>query len=272
MAAQSSSLRQANGTSAGRISPPGDASLTHDVKTLQDEVVALQRLAVAGTTSAMLAHEFNNLMTPILARAIDALNRDDPEAMRRALERTVQQVKKAIAMCRHLLRVADPDNESAPRVTRAADAVEAAVEEAIRPFRKDGIELQLAVPGDLWIDTPALLIEQVLLNLLVNARQAMESRRGALRVDGWRADGFVVLRVRDSGCGIGAEELDNVFEPFLRADAASDQTGWRGIGLGLHVCRLIVQERGGAIQVARNEQGGCDFETRWPAAPAPPSV
>jgi C4-dicarboxylate-specific signal transduction histidine kinase len=272
MAAQFSSVRQANGTSARRTSPPGGNALARDVQTLQDQVVALQRLAVAGTTSAMLAHEFNNLMTPILARAVDALNRDDPDAMRRALERTVEQVKKAISMCRHLLRVADPDNEAAPRVTRAADAVETAVEEAIRPFRKDGIDLQLAIPGDLWIDTPALLIEQVLLNLLVNARQAMQSHRGELRVDGWGEHGCVVLRVRDSGCGIDAEELNHLFEPFLRTDAATDQTGWRGIGLGLHVCRLIVQERGGSIQVARNEQGGCDFETRWPAAPAPPSV
>jgi len=236
------------------------------IQALQQELIACQRLAVAGTTTAMLAHEFNNLMTPVLARAMDALQRDDVPAMRKALDRTVTQVQKAIELSRYLLRLVDP-RDAADDTCAVAEAVQSALEEAVRPFHKDGIELHVDVPNTLRVRVRPLLLEQVLLNLLTNAREAMKDRRGRLAITAGAADSFVTIDVRDNGVGLTSSEIERVFRPFLAADARQDAGGWSQVGLGLHVCRLIAQQHGATVQVLANPDGaGCTFRLRWPAA------
>ena len=91
---------------------------------LQAQVVALHQSALLGTPAAMVAHEFNNLMTPVLLRAQDALDRDDPAAMRKACERAVVQTRKAIGICRHLMGVASSANDGAAETCRVADVLD----------------------------------------------------------------------------------------------------------------------------------------------------
>lgn len=244
----------------------------HD--TQRDEIDALraallrtQRLALAGTRAAMLAHEFNNLMTPVLARAMDAVGRNDEAAMRKALDRTVVQVQKAIELSRYLLRIADShgNGDDPPQKTPLAAAVGSAIDETIRPFAKDGIELQVDVPADLVVAGRPILVEQVLLNLLVNARQAMKDRRGPLRIRAQRSGNEVTIEICDSGVGIDPALIAQRFQPFLDADAANDRGEWQEVGLGLHVCRLIAQQHGARISVQANTGPGCTFTLHWPA-------
>ena len=257
------------GVPAGRApgaNPAGSgAESAAQLSDLQRELVACQRLALAGTTAAMMAHEVNNLMTPILARASDALAHDDPALWRHALDRSVVQVQKTIALCKHLLRLTDPADER-DATSNVAAAVHEALEEAVRPFCKDGIELRVDVPAELYVRGRSLLLEQVLLNLLVNARAAMKGLRGSLAISARRDRGYVVIEVCDSGKGLTDDELATAYAPFLAAEAANDTTDWRRVGLGLHVCRLIAQEHGAALAVRANPDRGCTFVVRWPAA------
>ena len=253
------------GGGLGSVPTRSLSQLQAQIAQLHEQLIESQRLACAGTTAAMLAHEYNNLMTPILARSIDALQRDDVEAMRLTLERTISQVRKTIALSRHLLQIVDPDDKADEACTVAA-AVNEAIAETIRPFDKDGIELVLDIPETLRVRGRALLLEQVLLNLLLNARRALKGMRGRITVAALRAGEMVEIRVADTGVGIPAEQVEHVFNPFFSRDAEQDHGRWREAGLGLHVCRLIAQRHHATLRVAANVPRGCVFTLKWPAA------
>lgn len=247
------------GTSAGSTT----ADLQAQLEATRAALIESQRLALAGTRAAMMAHEFNNLMTPVLARAMHAVQTGDMEMGKKALDRTVTQVQKAIELSRHLLRIADPDAETATE-TDVAVAVEEAIAESIRPFDKDGIDLTVDVPAGLKIKARPVLVEQVLLNLLVNAREAMKGMSGPLRISAEDQNGDVLIHVCDSGRGIDDDDIAERFAPFLSADEEAEPLDWRKVGLGLHVCRLIAHENGAQISVRANEGRGCTFTLRWP--------
>jgi len=232
---------------------------------LQQELVTCQRRASLGMLASIMAHEYNNLMTPIVARAHDALARDDIDAMRKALTLTARQTEKALEFTRQVLHLAD-GRETPLQTCRVIDLVQAALLSAVRPLEKDGIELELHVPADLRVRAQPLLFEQVLLNLLLNARAAMKGRCGKLTISAAREGNMVAVAVRDGGTGIAAERLENVINPFLAADAGTHCSDWSAVGLGLHACRAIVQQHGGTIRAEANSDGpGCTFRFHWPA-------
>ncbi|MFQ5807009.1 MAG: sensor histidine kinase [Phycisphaerae bacterium] len=232
---------------------------------LQKELVVRQRQAMLGSLVSIIAHEYNNLMTPVMARAQDAVARGDVAVMRKALAITAQQTERALQFTRQVLRLAD-GKESPLEACRVADLVEAAITSAVRPFEKDGIELALRIPGELRIRARPLLFEQVLLNLLLNARQAMKGRRGKLSISACPEGDMVEIAVSDSGVGISPEVLNNLINPFLAADAHAHPGDWSSVGLGLSACRTIVQQHGGTIRAQANDGPGCTFRLRWPAA------
>jgi len=251
-----------NGTTAPLASVD---ELRANLARLQDELIAQQRLAMLGTMSAMVAHEFNNLLTPVVARAQDALDRDDVPAMRKALDRTLVQAQKAITITQHLLGLAR-DSDEQPRVCNVAAAVQEAVESATRPFDKDAIELRVNVSPDLNVRARPVWLEQVLLNLLLNARAAMQSRGGVLSISAHRDGRHIAIDVCDSGTGFPPGQLENVLNPFLASDPKQQPCDWQAIGLGLNVCRTITRQHDATIQASTNDGPGCTFHLRWPAA------
>jgi len=232
---------------------------------LQQELVVYQRQTMLGTLAGIIAHEYNNLMTPVLARAQDAVSRDDVAAMRKALATTAQQTEKALQFTRQVLQLAD-GKEVPLAACRVAELVDAAITAAVRPFEKDGIELELRIPSELRIRAQPLLFQQVLLNLLLNARNAMKGRRGKLSVVASREGNLVEIAVCDRGVGMSSEMLNSVVNPFLEADANARPGDWSSVGLGLSACRTIVQQHGGTMRADANDGPGCTFRLRWPAA------
>ncbi len=250
------------------LSLPPREDLQAVIQRLQAELVACQRLAMLGSMAAMVAHEFNNLLTPITARAEAALmSGDDVPFMRKALERALVQAQRAMAVTRHLLDLAH--NQARPVETCSlAAAVREAIETMTRPLDKDGIELRVSVPEHLLVCAREDLLCQVLLNLLLNARQAMKGGGGQLSVAAVAHNDHIQIDVRDSGCGIPRELLDNVFNPFLAANPHERANDWHAVGLGLSVCRVIAHHHGATIQGLANEDRGCTFRLCWPAAGA----
>jgi signal transduction histidine kinase len=244
---------------------PSLADLQATIERLEQELVATHRLAMLGTMSAMVTHEINNLVTPIMARADFALSTGMPADMRKALERSRVQAQQVVLVMDRLLNLAKPDQRPMERCA-VADGVREAIETATRPFEKDGIQLSLAVPDNLHVRAHAGLFVQTLLNLLLNARQAVKGVRGRLSVAAQRDGDYIVIDVSDNGPGIPHERLQSVINPFLESANLDAPRAWQAVGLGLNVCRTIAQMHGAAIEALAKEGGGCTFRLRWPGA------
>lgn len=237
-----------------------------ELNALRQELVACHRLALLGNITAMVAHEMNNLLTPILARTEAALTTpDDVEFMRKTLARVLVNAQRAKSVAERLVTAAQGQNGE-PESCVLADAVRDALETMTRPLEKDGIQLCVEVPPDLRVRANHDLLCQVLLNLLLNARRAMSGTPGLLTISAAMHGDFVIIDVRDSGAGIPAEVLRDVFNPFLAANPVDDPRDWQKVGLGLSVCRLIASHHGAQIHALSNEGRGCTFRLTWPCA------
>jgi signal transduction histidine kinase len=232
------------------------------------QILSYQRLAALGSLAAAAAHEFNNLMTPVLARAQHALLSGDEQATRRALECTAQQTQRAMSVTRQLLEMADGRSGGRGRTghCRVAESVQNAFTALARPLDRDGIDLTVRVPHDQSVRAEPILFEQVLVNLLLNARNAMKAAGGRIIIESQQDQDLAVIDVRDTGVGIRNPKLRAIRE-FLRGERiAEEPTDWQSIGLGLYTCRTIVRHFNASIDVLRNEGRGCTFRLHWPAA------
>jgi signal transduction histidine kinase len=143
-----------------------------------------------------------------------------------------------------------------------------------REFTKYRVKVDCSLPPV----PPALAngnqIQQVLMNLLINARQAMPSGgRIAVRLSHDAESGTVDLVVRDAGTGIPPDKLPHIFEPFFTTKRGPDASGKGGTGLGLSMCRNIIEAHRGKIRVESTVGKGTAFTIKLPEAKnAPPAV
>lgn len=239
--------------------------LAQQVDSLRKQLREAQRLAALGTMSAMIAHEFNNLMTPVISYAQYAIEKGDDALMKRAVEKALQQAKRASQMCDRILGLAAQTNMG-PGPVEVAALVNETVASLGRDLSKDSIQLRLSIPEGLRVKANAGQLQQVLFNLVLNARQAMLGRPGSLTILAEPlADNTVAIRVKDTGCGIKPDDLERIWEPFFTTRRQGDRPDQRGIGLGLTICRDIIEELGGTI-VAESQPGhGTTFTITLPA-------
>lgn len=231
---------------------------------LHQDFLTCQRQALLGTLSGIIAHEYNNLMTPVLIRAQDALSRDDVEAMKKALAVTARQTQTALDFTRQVLHFARGEDGEA-RSCRLKTLIDATILAAVRPFEKDGIELTIDVPDDVFIQARPAFFVQALLNLILNARTAMKSRRGKLKIRARRAADRVEIAVTDQGPGFPPALLGEVLNPFLGSDPNERPEKADAVGMGLQACRLIAWQHGATIRAEVNDGPGCTFHLNWPA-------
>lgn len=250
--------------------PTGNVSrqiddLEQHMASLHEQVHRLQRLASVGTVSTMLVHEINNIMTPIVSYTQYALQRDDADLTRTAMEKTLRQAKRLTGLCERVMGLA-ADDRMGPSDTLIRPLAGDAVECLGRALDKDDIELLIDVPDDLKARVHASSLQQVLFNLVLNARQAMLGRRGRLAISGTQTDArYVEIGVADTGPGIRPENLDRIFEPFYSTKINQAQSDRRGIGLGLTICRELIEEQGGTIAVRSEFGAGATFTLTLPA-------
>lgn len=263
-------------SNASRTAPPAAGTTTSEgpesveqlkqtIAVLEQELVACQRLAAIGNLAAMAAHEFRNLMTPLVARCEAALGLDDPAFREKTIDRSLTQAQRAVKVSERLLEFAH-DEAEAPTACSVAEAVHEAIETITRPFDKDGISLQVSVPEDLRVTAQPDLFCQVFVNLLLNAREAMKGVRGPLTIRATRADDAIQIEIVDSGRGFSPEKIEQVVNPFFAADPTQRPNDWQEVGLGLSVCRMIAYRQGARMAVSTNDGAGCTFHLHWPAA------
>ena len=139
-----------------------------------------------------------------------------------------------------------------------------------RDPQKDGIALRIQVQGDLWVRGDSVQLEQVLLNLLINARQAMLGKGGSLTLKATAAEeNEVRIQVIDTGPGIPENLLPKIFQPFFTTKGTTKKDEARGTGLGLAICKDIIEHHKGRISVESQVGQGTTFSIHLPAAADP---
>jgi signal transduction histidine kinase len=229
----------------------------------------LQRQASVGAVASSVAHEFNNILTTILNQAKLGLKCDDQEANRRTFEKILNSARRASKITTGVLALSRNRSAKMDRME-----IIPLVEEVLAVLEKDLSKHQVRLERD-FRDQPAAevigpQIEQVLMNLIINARQAMP--KGGALVVGVRTNAaaqMVEISVKDSGSGIEPDKLGKIFEPFYTTKDGPDQSGQGGSGLGLSICREIIERHHGRIRVESLVGKGSIFTIKLPvAAPA----
>src|SRR5262245_44893356 len=238
-----------------------------DLQRQRETLYRSEKLAALGTLSAGIAHEMNNPLGIITSRIeimlLDAEEQHLPAQVLddlQVLHRATQRVARIATNLRSFAR-------QAPREHTRVD-LNAVVEETLllmqKPLEVEGIRLAMELdPGLGQILGDAGTLQQVLVNLVTNAREAMAGRGGEIHIQTGAADrpGWVRVLIRDTGPGISPEDLSKVFDPFYT-------TKRTGTGLGLSVSYGIVQDHHGTVDVQSVPGQGTTFLLAFPAAPA----
>ena len=216
--------------------------------------------AYAAELAAAVAHDFNNLLMVIHAgldeMAESDVRRPDP-AMLEAMNKAVLSAQ---ALTSRMARAARGERSSRREVYCLSDLVDDTVGLLRRMPRLRDREIQIVSNSRGIVLLDAVLVEQILVNLLLNASDAV-GRNGRIRVDVTEDDTHVSLDVHDNGAGVPDSMLQGVFEPF-------SSTKETGLGLGLLSVRASVDASEGKLSVYRSPMGGAQFQVRWPKAPA----
>ncbi len=204
--------------------------------------VQSQKLEAIGRLAGRVAHDFNNVLTPIICSA-SLLEREQlSDDGRECVETIVQGVQHATAITRQLLGLSR-QGDHAPRLARLDDEV-ASMRSMLVQLLGEQLEVTLDLQSeDAMVGLASHEVGQVLLNLCVNARDAVNGV-GHVLVSTRRVGPFAELRVHDSGIGISVEVQQRMFEPFYTTKAPD-----RGTGLGLSTARDLVRRAGGDITV-----------------------
>ena len=242
--------------------------------------------------SALLAHEYNNLLTPLLNYAAAGIDSDDPNFQRKALERCLGAAKQAQRISASILALSKQQGELAQlfhteqssHVAPVMASIEAALGAIGCDFAKDRIELEIDAKGDATAQIAPAALEHIVLNLVLNSRRALIEEGGGVltikfrrKVTGGKP--WVVIKVTDTGKGVDREELLSMLGPAARVradegeavecDFVHDRRGtrrtrqgggrWEDVGTfsggyGLIYCRRMAEGAGGLLW-ARSEIG-----------------
>jgi hypothetical protein len=244
-------------------------------KKLEAQLRRTQRLESIGTLAGGIAHDLNNALAPIMMSA-ELLRLEFPDTASRYLEIIQASTKRGADMVKQLLTFAK--GIEGERLLLQPKHLLKEMEKLIQNTFLKEIELRTHYPKDLWtILGDATQLHQVLLNLCVNARDAMPGG-GTLTLEGENQEldavyastvleakpgRYVVWRVKDTGTGIPPEVLERIFDPFFTTKGPD-----KGTGLGLSTTMGIVKSHGGFIQVYSTPGQGSTFAVYLPACGA----
>jgi signal transduction histidine kinase len=244
----------------------GPIPLEQKLKQLEDELRQARRMAALGELASTTTHEFNNVLTTIINYAKLGLRHKDEASRDKALTKILAAAGRAEKIANSVLGMArNRGHERAPTdLARLIDSSLVLLEREMQKYR-----IQIEVQAE--AAPPALAcaneIQQVLLNLLTNARQAMpRGGRIIIRIAPDAAAGTVDLTVRDTGSGIPAEILPRIFDRYFSTKQGPDATGKGGTGVGLATCREIIESHQGRIRVESTVGVGTAFTLKLPAA------
>lgn len=258
--------------------------LSTAIQSLEHDLGRMHRLATLGTLAGAIAHEFNNILTPVLSYAQLALSSPgDRELTAKALQKAVAGTERAAHVASSMLGfVREGNTESAHILEVAGDAIGCIAP----PPAREGIEIQTNIPAGIHVRMNPVGLTQVILNLLLNAIQAIRPKSGTIWINcehpasstgnadasatasaatKTQDESLVILTITDTGSGIPQSIRETLFQPFVRGDT-SNRAGNTGTGLGLSICHRLVTEAGGSIEISQADSGGACFRIILPFA------
>lgn len=235
-----------------------------DLQRAQDHLVESEKLSTIGALSASIAHDIGNIVTPLIPLT-EVLLEDSAVAdpIKRVFERQLPQL---VALTRRLLSFSAGNQLHLEQVD-----VNHVVSAALELVRTEAIHKVVSLELKLHPDSPAVVgdasqLDRVILNLALNAIQAMEDRGGTLTVTVGAEEDEVSISLADTGPGIAPENLPHLFQPFF-------STKESGTGMGLFSCRRIIEdEHGGVIEVESEAGKGTTFTVHLPKVMPDPSA
>jgi C4-dicarboxylate-specific signal transduction histidine kinase len=242
-----------------------------ELREKQEQLVQAGKLATLGELTTGVAHELNNPLNNIglfVGNVLDQLRlgKLDPEEAERGLGRAMEQVRKATEIISHLRTF----GRAAPVRLEPVD-VDEVIERSLllmqEQLRLRGIEVELDLcTEELVVLGNAIQLEQVFINLLTNARDALESSRGkTVRIKTSRDENLISIRFSDTGPGIPRDLEQRIFDPFFTTKEVGT-----GTGLGLSITYSIVTDHGGQVFVDPARRRGASFVIELPELRNPP--
>lgn len=240
--------------------------LQQQIAALQQQLAQAQKMTALGELVSTTTHEFNNILMTIINYAQLGMRHKDQPTRDKAFEKILAAGQRAAKVTGSVLGMAR--NRSASfESTNLAQLIQDSLVLLEREMMKHRIrvETQFNDVPEVWANGNQ--IQQVLLNLMINARQAMSSGGTlAIKLEHDAANEMVDLVVRDTGCGIPADKLPRIFEPYYTTKSGPDETGRGGTGLGLSSCRTIIESHRGRIRVESTVGRGTAFTIKLPVA------
>lgn len=241
------------------------AELKERIRLLEETLTNTQSLIAVGELAGTTAHEFNNILTLTINYARMGLRRADDETREKAFNKILDasnRAAKIVGVVLGLARNRKPGKEPANLTSL--------VEDVLLLLERELVKYRISVERKFEPIDNVLAngnqIQQVLINLLVNARQASPNG-GRLLIKIRPCENnplFVELVIRDFGTGIPQEKLPLIFDSFYSTKSGPDETGKGGTGLGLALCKRIIEEHSGKIKVESALGKGTSFTIRLP--------
>ena len=220
-----------------------------------------QRLETIGTLTSGIAHEFNNLLTPIMGYSILTLEQipEDREDLQDNILEIYQASCRAKEITSQLARLSRKSDASASQKIVLDDLIGKVLRVAM-PVMPETVEIsQQLQAGDAVVEGDETQLSQMILNLVLNGFQAMEKTGGTLTVMTALAEESILLKVADTGPGIPEQIIGKVFEPFFTTKEAG-----KGTGLGLAIVQQVVNEHHGSIRAESGDGQGAVFTVQLP--------
>jgi signal transduction histidine kinase len=243
------------------------ASLEQEIAFLKQQLTQMQKLTALGELVSTTTHEFNNVLMTIINYAKLGLRHKDNATREKSFEKILSAANRAAKITNGVLGIARnrSANQEPTDLTLIVEDTLILLERELNKYRVTVEKHFQPIPQAMVCGNQ---IQQVLLNLLINARQAMPGGGRVIIRLGYDAQSNMVdLVICDYGCGVPADKLPRIFEAFYTTKTGPDASGKGGTGLGLSLCKDIIEAHHGRIRVDSTPGKGTAFTLKLPAAP-----
>ena len=226
------------------------------------ELIQSQRLAAMGVMAGGIAHEIRNPLSICSSAAQFLMDEDDitPEFRRECAGKIRRGIQRATAIIESLLKFSHPGVTARTVSIDLVDMIQETLNLLAQQATLQRIETRVDFPpASVVVQGEATLLQQVFMNLFLNAINAMP-RGGKLGVEVRSSQAHILARVSDTGCGISERDIERIFDPFYTTSPVG-----KGTGLGLSICYSILQQHGGSISVESIEGKGSTFTVTLPS-------
>ncbi|MEQ8171861.1 MAG: hybrid sensor histidine kinase/response regulator [Candidatus Eremiobacterota bacterium] len=236
------------------------------IKFQHQQVIQASKMSAVATLANGVSHEFNNILAGIDGWAQVALSQKKEEVYLKAIEFIRKSCKKGATLVKGLqdYSTIPYDRDLQPSVTDINQVIETLLDMFRAQFESRQIDLQVIYGNIPEIYTNKRGIQEVFLNIITNARDALDNKPGKITIKTFIKDNYIAVKFSDTGTGIPPEYIDKIFEPFYTTKGSLGISKVPGSGLGLYISYGIIKSQGGRIEVQSHLGKGSDFTLYLP--------